>query len=148
LGGSILQRVHTFIGVLRFGLQDPAQLILTGLALAFAAIPEELPIIITMILGIGAYKLSRKGFLVKKLKAAEILGDATVIVTDKTGTITENKMQVAYVFPRNEEARTLGAAAAALTEMSLSPTDKAVLEKANKLGVRVHLRKGSPTTWF
>jgi len=128
-----------FIGVLRFGLQDPVQLILTGLALAFAAIPEELPIIITMILGIGAYKLSRKGFLVKKLKAAEVLGDATVIVTDKTGTITENKMQVAYVFPRNEEARMLGAAAAALTEMSLSPTDKAVLEKAGKLGVRVDL---------
>ena len=128
-----------FIGFLRFGSQNLVQLILTGLALAFAAIPEELPIIITMILGIGAYKLSRKGFLIKKLKAAESLGDATVIVTDKTGTITENKMQVAYVFPRNEEVRTLGAAAATLTEMSLSPTDKAVLEKVSKLGVKVDL---------
>ena len=125
------------IGFLRFGSQNLVQLILTGLALAFAAIPEELPIIITMILGIGSYGLSKKGFLVKKLKATEVLGDATVIVTDKTGTITENKMQVAHVFPGDEEARTLRAAAAALTEMSLSPTDKAVLEKASELGVKV-----------
>ena len=124
------------IGFLRFGSQNLVQLILTGLALAFAAIPEELPIIITMILGIGSYRLSQKGFLVKKFKATEVLGDATVIVTDKTGTITENKMEVAHVFPRNEEARTLSAATAALTEMSLSPTDKAVLEKASELGVK------------
>jgi Ca2+-transporting ATPase len=125
------------IGFLRFGSQNLVQLILTGLALAFAAIPEELPIIITMILGIGSYGLSKKGFLVKKLKATEVLGDATVIVTDKTGTITENKMQVAHVFPGDEEARTLRTAAAALTEMSLSPTDKAVLEKTSELGVKV-----------
>jgi Ca2+-transporting ATPase len=125
------------IGFLRFGSQDLTQLILTGLALAFAAIPEELPIIITMILGLGSYGLSKKGFLVKKLKATEVLGDATVIVTDKTGTITENKMQVIQVYPQNEEAKTLQAAAAALTEMSLSPTDKAVLEKVGELGVRM-----------
>jgi len=59
------------LGIVRFGYQDLAkdkELILTGLALAFAAIPEELPIIITMILGLGAYRLSRKGFLVKPPK--------------------------------------------------------------------------------
>ena len=127
------------LGVVRYGYHDLAEdknLVLTGLALAFAAIPEELPIIITMILGLGSYRLSRKGFLVKKLKAAETLGDATVILTDKTGTNTENKMQVAHVYPPREEARTFGAATAALTEMSLSPTDKAILEKARELGVK------------
>jgi Ca2+-transporting ATPase len=126
------------LGIVRFGYKDLAKdkdLVLTGLALAFAAIPEELPIIITMILGLGSYRLSQKGFLVKKLKAAETLGDATVILTDKTGTITENKMQVAQVYPHREEARTLRAATAALTEMSLFPTDKAVLEKARELKV-------------
>lgn len=130
-----------FIGFLRFGSQNLIELVLTGLALAFAAIPEELPIIITMILGLGSYRLSQKGFLVKKLKAAEVLGDATVIVTDKTGTITENRMRVANVFPQNEEARTLGAAAAALTEMSLSPTDKAILEKIAEPGVKMDFGK-------
>jgi Ca2+-transporting ATPase len=127
------------LGILRYGYQNLAndkQLILTGLALAFVAIPEELPIIITMILGLGSYRLSRKGFLVKKLKAAETLGDATVILTDKTGTITENKMQVVQVYPRQEEARALSSATAALTEMSLSPTDRAILERAHGLGVK------------
>jgi Ca2+-transporting ATPase len=69
------------------------QMILTGLALAFAVIPEELPIIVTMVLGVGAYSLSRKNALVKRLRAAETLGNVTVIATDKTGTITENKMK-------------------------------------------------------
>jgi len=75
-------------------------MILTGLSLAFATIPEELPIIITMVLGLGAYNLSRNNFLVKKIKAAETLGNATVIVTDKTGTITENRMKIISLFLR------------------------------------------------
>ncbi len=79
--------------------QPLRQMFLTGLALAFATIPEELPIIITMNLGLGAYMLSKQNFLVKKLKAAETLGNATVIVTDKTGTLTESTMRVAAVVP-------------------------------------------------
>jgi Ca2+-transporting ATPase len=74
------------------------QMILTGLALAFAVIPEELPIIITMVLGVGSYSLSRKNALVKRLRAAETLGSVTMIATDKTGTITENKMRVEHLY--------------------------------------------------
>jgi len=74
------------------------QMILTGLSLAFAVIPEELPIIITMVLGVGAYSLSRKNALVKRLRAAETLGSVTVIATDKTGTITENKMKIESLY--------------------------------------------------
>jgi Ca2+-transporting ATPase len=84
------------LGFLR-GLQL-AQMILTGLSLAFAVIPEELPIIITMVLGVGAYSLSRKNALVKRLRAAETLGSVTVIATDKTGTITENKMKIESLY--------------------------------------------------
>jgi Ca2+-transporting ATPase len=77
------------------GLQpDPQTAVLYGLSLAFVVIPEELPIIITMILGVGAFALSRKNVIVKKLQAAETLGSTTVIATDKTGTITENKMHI------------------------------------------------------
>jgi Ca2+-transporting ATPase len=125
-----------FMGLLRYGAKDIIQLVLTGLALAFAAVPEELPIIITMILGIGSYRLSHRGFLVKKLKATETLGDATVILTDKTGTITENKMQVALIYPEDGKNRTVRAAVGVLTEMSLSPTDKAILEKATELSIK------------
>ena len=67
-------------------------MVLTGLSLSFATIPEELPIVITMVLGVGAYALSRRNVLVRRLRAAETLGSVTVIVTDKTGTLTENKM--------------------------------------------------------
>ncbi len=71
------------------------EMILTGLSLSFATIPEELPIIITMVLGVGALALSRKHVLIRRLRAAETLGSVTVIVTDKTGTITENRMALA-----------------------------------------------------
>ncbi len=73
------------------------EMILTGLSLSFATIPEELPIIITMVLGVGAFTLSRRGVLVKRLKAAETLGSVTVIATDKTGTITENRMRLSVL---------------------------------------------------
>ena len=81
------------------GLQpNPEQAILYGLSLAFVVIPEELPIIVTMVLGVGAYSLSRKNALVKRLRAAETLGSVTIIATDKTGTITENKMKTASLY--------------------------------------------------
>jgi len=74
------------------------QMVLTGLSLAFATIPEEMPIIITMVLGLGAYALTKKHALVKRLRAAETLGSVTVIATDKTGTITQNKMTLSSFF--------------------------------------------------
>jgi Ca2+-transporting ATPase len=81
------------------GLQpSPGEAVLYGLSLAFVVIPEELPIIITMVLGVGSYALSKKGAVVKRLRAAETLGNVTVIATDKTGTITESKMRVAHLY--------------------------------------------------
>ncbi len=87
-----------------------------------------------MVLGIGAYQLSRKKFLVKKLKAAETLGNATVIVTDKTGTITENQMKIVRIYPGNERD-ILGIAYASLPEFPTSPLDRAILERAKELGI-------------
>ena len=77
---------------------NPGLAILYGLSLAFIVIPEELPIIITMVLGVGSYALSKKGAVVKRLRAAETLGNVTVIATDKTGTITENKMRLEHFY--------------------------------------------------
>ena len=120
-------------GILRG--QPLEESILTGLALAFATIPEELPIIITMTLGLGAYLLSKENFLVKRLRAAETLGNATVILTDKTGTLTESRMQVVAVFPAGDEAGVLAAARSAMTGLSLSITDQAIVERAEHLGI-------------
>ena len=77
---------------------NPAEAVLYGLSLAFVVIPEELPIIITMVLGVGGYALSKKGAIVKRLRAAETLGNVTVIATDKTGTLTENKMRLEHLY--------------------------------------------------
>jgi Ca2+-transporting ATPase len=110
--------------------QPLRDMFLVGLALAFATIPEELPIIITMNLGLGSFMLSKENFLVKKLKAAETLGIATVIVTDKTGTITESVMRVVSVYPDNDEEQILRSARSAMTDLSLSITDRAILERA------------------
>jgi len=111
--------------------QPIRQMFLTGLALAFATIPEELPIIITMNLGLGAYMLSKENFLVKKLKAAETLGNATVIVTDKTGTLTESAMQVTKVFPERDSTLVLRSARSAMTDLSDSITDRAITTAAD-----------------
>lgn len=71
--------------------------LLEGLTLAFATIPEELPILITVVLGIGAYRLAKQKAIVKHLQAAETLGGVSIIGADKTGTLTENRMRVAEV---------------------------------------------------
>jgi P-type Ca2+ transporter type 2C len=82
-------------------------MLLTGLSLAFATIPEELPVIITLVLALGAYRLSKQRAIVKRLKAVETLGAVTVIVTDKTGTLTENQMAVHEMLPPAFESRLL-----------------------------------------
>ncbi|HXZ24042.1 MAG TPA: cation-transporting P-type ATPase [Methanomassiliicoccales archaeon] len=79
--------------------QPPQTMLLTALSLAFATIPEELPIIITMVLALGGYRLSKQRAIVKKLKAVETLGTVTVVATDKTGTLTENRMTLASAKP-------------------------------------------------
>lgn len=122
------------LGILRG--QPLKDMVLTGLALAFATIPEEGPIIITMILGLGAYQLSKHNFLIKKIKAAEVLGDATVILTDKTGTLTENNMHVVSVFPKASERHIITCASSLLTRMSLFAIDKAIREKADELKLK------------
>jgi Ca2+-transporting ATPase len=112
--------------------QPLRDMFLIGLALAFATIPEELPIIITMNLGLGSFMLAKENFLVKKLKAAETLGNATVIVTDKTGTITESRMQVVACYPVGDEVKILQAARSAMTPLSLSITDLSIIGKAEQ----------------
>jgi len=129
----IISALIPLIGIIQG--QEYKQMVLIGLAIAFAIIPEEFPILITMILGLGSYKLSKNNFLVKKLKAAEVLGDATVIVTDKTGTITENIMKAVSFFPQDKEKNILLAALSATTTLSLTPTDKAVISRASELGI-------------
>jgi Ca2+-transporting ATPase len=77
--------------------QDAGANILAGVSAAIAAIPEEPPILLAVILGLGAYRLLRRGVLVRRLNAEEMLGAIDLIVTDKTGTLTRNRLDVVSV---------------------------------------------------
>jgi Ca2+-transporting ATPase len=68
--------------------------LLTGLAAAMALLPEEFPVVLTVFLALGAYRISKVGVLTRRMAAIEALGTTTVLCTDKTGTLTENRMAV------------------------------------------------------
>ena len=87
--------IVTGLGFLRD--QPLAENVLAGISAAIAAIPEEPPVLLAVILGLGAYRLLRRGVLVRRLNAEEALGAIDLIVTDKTGTLTENRLEVASV---------------------------------------------------
>ncbi|MEP7263705.1 MAG: HAD-IC family P-type ATPase, partial [Bacteroidota bacterium] len=72
--------------------------LLKALTLAMSILPEEIPMAFTTFMAIGAWRLMKMGIVVKQMKTVETLGSATVICTDKTGTITENKMTLAKIF--------------------------------------------------
>lgn len=118
-------------------------MLLTGLSMAFATIPEELPIIITMVLALGSHRLSRRHAIVKRLRAAETLGAVTVIVTDKTGTLTQNRMALGVVDPEVSRMRILELGVLCSTAIESNgdfigdPLETALLRAAKRAGLAV-----------
>jgi len=101
---KIIGILIVLICLLIFGLgiifgRDKFEMFLTSVAVAVAAIPEGLPVAITVILALGMQRILKKQGLVRKMVAAETLGSTSIICTDKTGTLTEAKMKVSEIFP-------------------------------------------------
>ena len=115
--------------------------ILAGLTLAMAILPEEFPLVLTVFLALGAWRIGRQGVLTRRIPAVEMLGATTVLCVDKTGTLTENRMRVAEVFCEgvwgepdvgNANAAALLEAAALACELDpFDPMERAILLAAD-----------------
>ena len=90
--------------------------VLVGLTLAMAILPEELPVVLTLFLGLGAWRLAREKVLARSIPAVELLGATTVLCVDKTGTLTANRMTVRRLWSQQGQYNTAQAGAQPLPE--------------------------------
>jgi Ca2+-transporting ATPase len=123
-----------------------AAALIAGVSLAMAAVPEEFPMVYTLYLALGAWRLARNNALVRRLSGVEGLGAASVICSDKTGTLTMGRPAVAVLSPMGEgvsgdgERELLEAALLASETNPFDPLDIAVVEAARERGLEVGRR--------
>ncbi|MEG0308954.1 MAG: cation-translocating P-type ATPase [Clostridium sp.] len=135
LCAGIAAVLFIFVGVVTyFNIPDHSfvdriiESILSGVTLAMAMIPEEFPVILTVFLSMGAWRLAKKHSLVRKLPSVETLGAVSVLCVDKTGTITMNKMTVTNTWSLVNDAKTLTKIMGmACKEDAYDPMEKAMI---------------------
>ena len=105
-GGAVALLVVLLYGLLRGGWIEAA---LAGIAIGMSMLPEEFPVVLTVFLAMGAWRMGKVGVLARRAAAIETLGSATVLCTDKTGTLTENRMSLAGLWLPSGDAHMVGA---------------------------------------
>lgn len=165
--GKVLSVVSVLLCVALFGIavvqrRDIAEMLITAISLAVAAVPEGLPAVVTIVLALGVSKMVKVHTIVRRLPSVETLGAVSVVCSDKTGTLTQNKMSVTKCYV-NQNVYTVGRlnaneCKALLEGMTLcndavagrdvrlgDPTELALLDMAGKYGVRQEeLVRGMP----
>lgn len=113
--------------------------ILSGITITMAMIPEEFPVVLTVFLAMGAWRLAKRNSLIRRIPAIETLGAISVLCVDKTGTLTKNQMEVrdTYVFNDHDERELINYAVLACEEESYDPMEKAIKEYGEKNGLDV-----------
>ena len=107
--------------------------ILAGVTVAMATIPEEIPVVLTVFMAMGAWSLAKKHTLVRNMNSVETLGSVSVLCVDKTGTLTENKMVVKDIYSNSLDM--LEVSALACPKHSFDPMEKAITEYCFKKGL-------------
>lgn len=136
----ILVSLVFVMGLLHHGTEDIMETLLTAVSLAVAAIPEGLPAVVTIALALGVQRMVKRNSLIRKLPSVETLGCATVICSDKTGTLTRNEMTVQSLFTGGQWIEVTGTGYDPIGEFQqndspLDPAKSPDLEMLLKIGV-------------
>ena len=109
--------------------------VLAGITLAMAILPEEFPLVLTVFLALGAWRIARRGVLTRRMPAIETLGAATVLCVDKTGTLTENRMALVDTMAAGTTPQHVVEAAALACELDpFDPMERAIIAAAGAPG--------------
>ena len=145
-GAAVSMLVVVLFGLLRGGWIEA---VLAGIAIGMSMLPEEFPVVLTVFLAMGAWRIGKVGVLTRRASAIETLGSATVLCTDKTGTLTENRMSVAELWLPSGEIFAVGPD----TPLTVPFTDlieiaalASAVEATDPMEIALHAARGTGTS--
>ncbi len=143
-GGVVAGSVVLLYGFLRGGWIDA---VLAGIAIGMAMLPEEFPVVLTIFLAMGAWRIGKARVLTRRASAIETLGSATVLCTDKTGTLTENRMAVAELWLSSGETAVLSGGSKpseAFGTLAATSIRASAIDPADPMEIAIHAALKEP----